>query len=118
LGERKNQDYPLWFWPASRCFTAEISTPADPKAYFEFIYPPPPAVLLAIPAYFGKLTLYICLSVVNVVAWWMTAQFSNAMAGSGADAESVAVRAAGFCDGHLRVRTCSISASLTSCCWR
>ena len=57
--------------------------PSDPNAYFEFIYPPLPAVLLAIPAYFGKLTLYVCLSVLNAVAWWMTAQFSNAMTGWG-----------------------------------
>jgi hypothetical protein len=41
------------------------------------------AILLAIPAYFGKLPLYTCLSLLNAAAWWMTAQFSNAMTGSG-----------------------------------
>ena len=40
-------------------------------------------MLLAIPAYFGKIPLYTCLAVLNAVAWWMTAQFSNAMTGSG-----------------------------------
>ena len=40
-------------------------------------------MLLAIPSWFGKIPLYLCLSFLNVVAWWMTAQFSHAMAGSG-----------------------------------
>ena len=40
-------------------------------------------MLLAIPSYFGKIPLYIFLSLLNAVAWWMTAQFSNAMTGSG-----------------------------------
>ena len=40
-------------------------------------------MLLAIPSWFGKIPLYLCLSFINVVAWWMTAQFSHAMAGSG-----------------------------------
>ncbi len=57
--------------------------PDDPAVYFQFIYPPLPAVLLALPSYFGKIPLYLCLSLLNVVAWWMTAQFSNAMTGSG-----------------------------------
>jgi hypothetical protein len=41
-----------------------------------------PAVLLAIPSYFGKIPLYICLSFLNAAAWWMTAQISNSMTGS------------------------------------
>ena len=40
-------------------------------------------MLLAVPSWFGKIPLYICLSLLNVVAWWMTAQFANAMTGSG-----------------------------------
>ena len=40
-------------------------------------------MLLAIPSWFGKIPLYVCLSFINAVAWWMTAQFSNAMTGSG-----------------------------------
>ena len=40
-------------------------------------------MLLAIPAWFGKVFLYSCLALVNVVAWWMTAQLSHAMTGSG-----------------------------------
>lgn len=82
-GSGKTKDYPLWFWAGQQVLHGGNLYPSDPNAYFEFIYPPLPAVLLAIPAYFGKLPLYICLSVLNAVAWWMTAQFSNAMAGSG-----------------------------------
>jgi hypothetical protein len=82
-GSGKTKDYPLWFWAGQQVLHGGNLYPSDPKAYFEFLYPPPPAVLLAIPAYFGKLTLYICLTVVNVVAWWTTGQFSNAMTGSG-----------------------------------
>jgi hypothetical protein len=57
--------------------------PQDPHAYFAFLYPPPAAILLAIPAFFGKVPLYLCLSLLNVAAWWMTAQLSNAMTGDG-----------------------------------
>ena len=42
-----------------------------------------PAVLLAVPSWFGKIPLYLGLSLLNIVAWWMTAQFANAMTGSG-----------------------------------
>ena len=68
--------------PGSRCCRAGIFYPDNPAAYFDFIYPPLSAVLLAIPSWFGKIPLYLCLSFLNIVAWWMTAQFSHAMAGS------------------------------------
>jgi hypothetical protein len=83
FGHGKTKDYPLWFWAGQQVLHGGNLYPSDPKTYFEFIYPPLPAVLLAIPAYFGKLFLYTCLSVLNAVAWWMTAQLSNAMTGSG-----------------------------------
>jgi hypothetical protein len=82
-GNGKTKDYPLWFWAGQQVLQGRDLYPSDPKAYFEFIYPPLPAVLLAVPAYFGKIFLYTCLSALNAVAWWMTAQFSNAMTGSG-----------------------------------
>ena len=55
-GSGKTKDYPLWFWAGQQVLHGGNLYPGDPKAYFEFIYPPLPAVLLAIPAYFGKLT--------------------------------------------------------------
>jgi hypothetical protein len=82
-GNGKTKDYPLWFWAGQQILQGKDLYPSDPNAYFDFIYPPLSAVLLAIPAYFGKIPLYLCLSGFNVVAWWMTAQFSNAMTGSG-----------------------------------
>lgn len=82
-GSGKTKDYPLWFWAGQQVLQGKDLYPRDPGAYFEFIYPPLPAVLLAIPSYFGKIPLYIGLSLLNAAAWWMTAQFSHAMTGSG-----------------------------------
>jgi Glycosyltransferase family 87 len=82
-GHGKTKDYPLWFWAGQQVLQGKDLYPGDPRTYFEFIYPPLPALLLAIPAYFGKIPLYLGLSLLNVVAWWMTAQFSHAMTGSG-----------------------------------
>ena len=82
-GSGKTKDYPLWFWAGQQVLQGTNLYPSDPTVYFEYIYPPLPAVLLALPSYFGKLPLYICLSALNAVAWWMTAQLSNAMTGSG-----------------------------------
>lgn len=82
-GNGKTKDYPLWYWAGQQVLHGLNLYPSDPNATFEFIYPPLPAVLLAIPAWFGKIALYVCLSIVNAVAWWMTAQFANAMTGSG-----------------------------------
>jgi hypothetical protein len=81
-GSGKTKDYPLWFWAGQQVLQGKDLYPSDPKVYFEFIYPPLSAVLLAIPSYFGKIPLYVCLSFLNAAAWWMTAQFSNAMTGS------------------------------------
>ena len=80
FGNGKTKDYPLWYWAGQQVLHGGDLYPSYP---FEFIYPPLPAVLLAIPAWFGKIPLYLCLCLVNAVAWWMTAQFSNAMTGAG-----------------------------------
>jgi len=83
FGHGKTKDYPLWYWAGQQVLHGLNLYPSDPNATFEFIYPPLPAVLLALPAWFGKTALYLCLSLLNAVAWWMTAQFSNAMTGAG-----------------------------------
>jgi hypothetical protein len=83
FGSGKTKDYPLWYWAGQQVLRGRDLYPADPNAYFDFIYPPLSAILLAIPSYFGKIPLYLCLSILNAVAWWMTAQLSNAMTGSG-----------------------------------
>jgi len=82
-GHGKTKDYPLWFWAGQQVLQGGDLYPRDLRQYFDFIYPPLSAVLLAVPAYFGKLALYSCLSLLNIVAWWMTAQLSSAMTGSG-----------------------------------
>jgi hypothetical protein len=82
-GSGKTKDYPLWFWAGQQVLHGGDLYPRDANGYFEFIYPPLSAVLLAIPSFFGKIPLYACLSALNIGAWWWTAQFSNAMTGSG-----------------------------------
>jgi glycosyl transferase family 87 len=79
-GNGKTKDYPLWFSAGQQVLSGGNLYPHIP---FEYIYPPLPAVLLAIPAWFGKIPLYVCLSLLNAAAWWMAGQFSNAMTGSG-----------------------------------
>ena len=83
FGHGKTKDYPLWFWAGQQVLQGKDLYPQDPHAYFAFLYPPPAAILLALPAFFGKVPLYLCLSLLNVAAWWMTAQLSNAMTGDG-----------------------------------
>jgi hypothetical protein len=79
----KTKDYPLWYWAGQQVLHGKDLYPKDPATVFDFIYPPLPAVLLAIPAWFGKIPLYLGLSLLNIVAWWVTAQLSHAMSGSG-----------------------------------
>lgn len=81
FGHGKTKDYPLWFWAGQQVLLGQDLYPQDPQAAFAFLYPPAAAILLAVPAFFGKLPLYLFLSLLNAVAWWMTAQFSNAMTG-------------------------------------
>jgi len=83
FGNGKTKDYPLWYWAGQQVLHGLDLYPSDPAKQFEFIYPPLPAVLLAIPSWFGKIPLYLCLSLLNAAAWWMTGQFANAMTGSG-----------------------------------
>jgi hypothetical protein len=83
FGNGKTKDYPLWFWAGQQVLQGGDLYPHNLEAHFEFLYPPLSAILLAIPAYFGKIPLYLCLCLLNVAAWWTTAQISNAMTASG-----------------------------------
>jgi hypothetical protein len=82
-GHGKTKDYALWYWAGQQVLQGGSLYPSDPTAQFAFLYPPLPAILLAIPSWFGKIPLYIVLSVLNAVAWWYSSQFCHAMAGSG-----------------------------------
>ena len=83
FGHGKTKDYPLWFWAGQQVLHGGDLYPHDAHGTFAFLYPPPAGILLAVPAFFGKIPLYLALSLLNVVAWWMTAQLSNAMTGDG-----------------------------------
>jgi Glycosyltransferase family 87 len=83
FGHGKTKDYPLWFWAGQQVLHGGDLYPSDPNRQFDFLYPPLSAVLLALPSYFGKIPLYLCLSLLNAAAWWMTAQLSNAMTAAG-----------------------------------
>ncbi len=83
FGSGKTKDYPLWFWAGQQVLQGAPLYPATAVEYFEFIYPPLPAIMLAIPSWFGKLPLYIVLSILNAVAWWYTGTLSQVMTGSG-----------------------------------
>lgn len=83
FGHGKTKDYPLWFWAGQQVLQGGDLYPHDSHTIFAFLYPPAAAILLAIPAWFGKIPLYLALSLLNAVAWWMTAQLSDAMTGDG-----------------------------------
>ncbi len=83
FGSGKTKDYPLWYWAGQQVLHGGPLYPATPIEYFDYIYPPPPAILLAIPSWFGKILLYVVLSILNVLAWWYTGTLSQVMAGSG-----------------------------------
>ena len=82
VGEGKTKDYPLWFLAGQKILQGQDLYPSG-VPHFPFMYPPLPAILLAIPSYFGTIPLYICLLLFNSFAWWVTIHLSNEMAGTG-----------------------------------
>lgn len=77
----KAKDYGLWYWAGQQVLQGgPLYEPVN--GIVDFIYPPTSAILLAIPSYFGKIPLYLALSILNSLAWWVTGQLSNAMTGS------------------------------------
>ncbi|WFU45809.1 glycosyltransferase family 87 protein (plasmid) [Bradyrhizobium sp. CB82] len=83
FGHGKTKDYALWYWAGQQVLHGGPLYPSDIHQQFDFIYPPLPAILLALPSWFGKIALYTVLSILNVAAWWYTGILSNAMTGSG-----------------------------------
>ncbi|GAB1715655.1 MAG: hypothetical protein NTAFB05_06970 [Nitrobacter sp.] len=83
LGHGKTKDYPLWYWAGQQVLQGGDLYPKGSSEGFPFLYPPLSAILLAIPSYLGKIPLYLSLCLLNATAWWITAQLSNAMTGSG-----------------------------------
>jgi hypothetical protein len=83
FGNGKTKDYSLWYWAGQQVLHGGDLYPGGMGEQFPFLYPPLPAILLAIPSWFGKIPLYIVLSILNAAAWWYAALLSNAMTGSG-----------------------------------
>ena len=82
FGNGKTKDYSLWYWAGRQVLAGGDLYLRQTRGTLDFIYPPLPAVLLAIPSFFGKIPLYLTLSILNSVAWALTSQLSNAMTGS------------------------------------
>jgi hypothetical protein len=80
-GHGKTKDYPLWYWAGQQVLHGGDLYPSESGTFY-FIYPPLSAVLLAIPSWFGKIPLYLCLCIINMIAWWVTLLYCHAMAGS------------------------------------
>ena len=78
----KTKDYVLWYWAGQQVLDGAPLYEAGAGGQLKFIYPPLAALLLAVPAFFGKIPLYLTLCVVNSAAWAITSQLSNAMTGS------------------------------------
>lgn len=82
FGNGKGKDYDLWYWAGQQVLQGKSLYPEDAMGYIPFLYPPLPAILLAIPSALGKAPLYLALSIVNSVSWWVVSRLSNAMTGS------------------------------------
>lgn len=78
-GHGKSKDYPLWYWAGQQVLRGGPLYGMT-KGSLDFIYPPTGAILLALPAYLGKIPLYLILTMLNSIAWWMSGQLSNALA--------------------------------------
>ncbi len=81
-GSGKSKDYSLWFWAGEQIRYGQPLYERMTRGTFDFIYPPVSAILLALPTWFGKAPFYFFLSLLNVAAWWITGELSNAMTGS------------------------------------
>lgn len=82
FGRGKTKDYLLWYWAGQQVLQGGPLYPATAVEYFDFIYPPLPAILLAIPSWLGRIPLYVVLSILNAAAWWYTGTFSHVLASS------------------------------------
>jgi hypothetical protein len=112
----KAKDYGLWYWAGQQVLKGgPLYEPVN--GIVDFIYPPTSAILLAIPSYFGKVPLYLALSILNSAAWWATGQLSNAMTGS----EKFQARGSRRCQDlqpSLSFSRTSLSDSPILCCLR
>ena len=78
----KTKDYPMWFWVGQQVLHGGDIYAGGASGVFRYLYPPLSAILLAIPAFFGKIPLYLMLCALNAAAWWITIELCNAMTGA------------------------------------
>ncbi len=77
FGNGKTKDYALWFWAGQQVLTGGDLYTSITNGALDFIYPPAPAVMLAVPAWFGKIPFYLALCILNSTAWAVTSQLSR-----------------------------------------
>jgi hypothetical protein len=73
-------DYRTWFDAAQAVLHHRDIYPQN--STFTFMYPPPCALALALPALFGKATMILLLTLLNTVAWILSIRFSVSLAGA------------------------------------
>jgi len=79
FGHGKTKDYPLWYETARQVVAGGDIYLRNPGGELKFVYPPFPAILLALPSLLGKVPFYLVLGLLNVIAWWGTILLSNAL---------------------------------------
>jgi glycosyl transferase family 87 len=72
-----DMDYRTWYQTGQMVLHGSEIYPHGQS--FPFMYPPICALMLAVPAFFGKAALILILSVVNTVAWLLCIWFTSAL---------------------------------------
>jgi hypothetical protein len=72
-----DMDYRTWFKAGQTVLQGGEIYPHAQN--FPFMYPPTCALLLAVPAFFGKAALILILSSLNTMAWILCIRFSSAL---------------------------------------
>jgi len=72
-----DMDYRTWYQAGQTVLHGDGIYPHD--QIFPFMYPPMCALMLAVPAFFGKAVLILILSLVNTVAWVLCIWFISAL---------------------------------------
>ncbi|THD47630.1 MAG: DUF2029 domain-containing protein [Bradyrhizobium sp.] len=74
-------DYPLWRWAGGQVLAGGDLYPADPHAWFAFLYPPFAAVLLAPLSLYGVAFLMLCIGLAYAASFGIAVKLSNRLAG-------------------------------------
>src|SRR5215472_10056542 len=72
-----DMDYRTWYHAGQTVLRGDKIYPRG--QIFPFMYPPTCALILAVPAFFGKAMLILILSLANTVAWLLCIWFTSAL---------------------------------------